>query len=81
MTFGSIAELAAEIEGLEPARHLAEVKMVANMDTNAKRAVYIEDVRTKRGKDAAEKLRRDTWRHMNAEPLEGGNSTDEGKSP
>ncbi|MDP2622095.1 MAG: hypothetical protein Q8P46_18285 [Hyphomicrobiales bacterium] len=60
------------------ARHRHEVELVANLETHAKRAWYIDGeggVRAKRGDEAAERLRREVWallkaREKDVEPMQ-----------
>ncbi len=54
-------------------RHQHEVELVARLETNARRAWYIESeggVRENRGDAVAERLRRDVWRFMRANGLD-----------
>lgn len=48
----------------EPRRHACEVRMVAAIDTDSHRSVYLEGVRDKRGRDAALLLRQDVWHYL-----------------
>jgi len=59
-----IDEKLAEIEALEPRRHAAEVRTVAGFPDNLTRAKFLQGVEKKRGKEAADRLRRDVWRLM-----------------
>jgi hypothetical protein len=59
-----IDERLAEIEAMEPARHAAEVRRVAGFKDNLIRAKFLQGVEAKRGKAAADRLRRDVWRLM-----------------
>lgn len=49
---------AASVEG--------EVRMVARMETNAQRTVYLEGVREERGREVAHQLRRRVFEYMQA---------------
>ena len=54
------------------ARHRHEVELVARLETDARRAWYIEGengVRERRGDAVAERLRRDVWKFMRANGL------------
>ncbi|OGT57548.1 MAG: hypothetical protein A3E01_08400 [Gammaproteobacteria bacterium RIFCSPHIGHO2_12_FULL_63_22] len=60
----------AELQGNsldQSKRHRNEVKLVAGLETNARRTWYIEGsggVRERRGDEAADKLRTDVWALM-----------------
>lgn len=41
-----------------------EIRMVANMPTDAARTVYLDGVAKERGREAAHRLRRQAWEHM-----------------
>jgi hypothetical protein len=46
-----------------------EIRMVARMDTDAQRTVYLEGVAEHRGRRAAAELRRKVWAWMKAEEV------------
>lgn len=80
MTDTSIDAVARKQDELrnEAQRHANEVKLVATLETHAKRAWYIDGskgVYERRGYDAAQRLRLDAWRYMKehglgAEPVQ-----------
>jgi hypothetical protein len=52
---------AAIQEREEKHRHECEVRYVAALETHAHRAVYLDGVRSERGKEACLRLRADVW--------------------